>query len=136
LLGNYARLNSVRSEYDYSASPTHGESFNRNETGDSQHWSFVVDPASGQDLGSFLIHYYGTATFLDGTGVFAGKVASSEWESFEVGTGPIAPNVWGHAVVSIDRYTIGAVPEPQTYMLMLAGLGMIGAMAIRRRYGF
>jgi hypothetical protein len=126
-------VNSVRSEYDYSSSPTHGESFNKNDTGDSEHWSFVVDPNSGQDMGSFLIHYYGTATFLDGTGVFAGAAGSSEWESFEVGTGPVGPNVWGHAVVSIDRYTFGLVPEPQTYMLMLAGLGMVGALARRRR---
>jgi len=126
-------MTSVRSEYDYSSSPVHGESFNRNDTGDTEHWSFVVDPASGQDVGGFLVHYYGTATLLDGTGVFAGKVGSSQWESFEVGTGPIAPNIWGHAVISIDRYTIGSVPEPQTCVLVLAGLGMIGAMANRRR---
>jgi len=94
---------------------------------------FVVDPASGQDLGSFLVHYYGTATFLDGTGVFAGASGSSEWESFEVGTGPVGPDVWGHAVISIDRYTLGPVPEPQTYLMMIAGIGMVGAMAIRRR---
>ena len=127
-------ITSVRSEYDYSASPTHGQSFNRNDTGHSQHWSFDVDPGSGEDVDkSFLFHYYGTATFLDGTGIFAGNVGSSEWESFEVGTGPIASDVWSVAVVSIDRYTIGAVSEPQTYLLLLAGLGMIGVMATRRR---
>jgi len=127
-------ITSVRSEYDYSASPTHGQSFNRNDTGDSQHWRFDVDPGSGEDVDkSFLFHYYGTATFLDGTGIFAGNVGSSEWESFEVGTGPIASDVWSVVVVSIDRYTIGAVPEPQTYLLLLAGLGMIGVMATRRR---
>jgi hypothetical protein len=127
---------SARSEYDYSTLPTHGESFLRNDTGDSEHWSFVVDPSSGQDMGSFLFHYFGTATFLDGTGIFAGNVSSSEWESFEVGTGQIAPNVWGAAVVTIDRYTggpIGAVPEPETYMLMLAGLGLVAAIAQRRQ---
>ena len=126
-------LTSVRSEYDYTTLPVRGESFNRNDTGDSQHWSYVVDPASGQDVGSFLFHYYGTATFLDGTGVFAGNVASSEWESFQAGIGQIAPNVWGDTVISIDRYTIGAVPEPQTYALMLVGLGLVGAIALRRR---
>ena len=125
-------ITSVRSEYDYSTSPTRGQSFNRNDTGDSTHWSFDVDPVN-EDVGSFLFHYHGTATLLDGTGVFADKVGSSDWESFEVGTGEIANRVWGVAVVSIDRYTIGAVPEPQAYLLMLAGLGMIGAIAIRRR---
>jgi len=124
-------ITSVRSEYDYSAPPTHGQSFNRNDTGDSQHWSFDVDPVY-QDMDS-LFHYHGTATLLDGTGIFAGNVGSSEWESFEVGTGWIADRVGGVAVVSIDRYTLGAVPEPQAYLLMLAGLGMIGAIAIRRR---
>ena len=126
-------LTSVRSEYDYTTLPVLGQSFNRNDTGDSQHWSYVVDPSSGQDIGSFLFHYHGTATFLDGTGVFAGNVGSSEWESFQAGIGQIAPNVWGDTVISIDRYMIGAVPEPQTYVLMLAGLGLVGAIALRRR---
>ena len=126
-------VTTARSEYDYSTPPTHGESFLRNDSGDSQHWGFEVDPASGEDLGSFLFHYYGTATFLDGTGVYADDIATSEWESFEVGTGPIAPNVWGVSLVTIDRYTVGAVPEPQTYVLMLAGLGLVGAIAMRRR---
>ena len=125
-------LTSVRSEYDFSAPPTHGQSFNRNDTGDSQHWSFDVDPVN-EDMGSFLFHYHGTATFLDGTGIFAGSIGSSEWESFEVGLGDIAYKVGSVAVVSIDRYTLGPVPEPQTYLLMLAGMGMIGAIAIRRR---
>lgn len=125
-------VTSARSEYDYSTSPTHGQSFLRNDAGDSQHWSFVVDPAS-QDLGAFLFHFTGTATFLDGTGVYANYAASSDWESFEVGTGPIANNVFGASVVTVDRYTVGAVPEPQTYALMLAGLGMVGALALRRR---
>jgi hypothetical protein len=35
--------------------------------------------------------------------------------------------------IGIDRYTVAAVPEPQTYALMLAGLGLVGAMAMRRR---
>jgi len=67
----------------------------------------------------------------------AGSVAAGRGfaydASFEVGTGPVGPNVWGHAVISIDRYTLGPVPEPQTYLMMIAGIGMVGAMAIRRR---
>jgi hypothetical protein len=52
-----------------------------------------------------------------------------------VGTGPIGPDVWGVATISVDRYTFQTVPipEPQTYVLMLAGLGAIGVLSIRRR---
>ena len=43
-----------------------------------------------------------------------------------------------HLVVSADdgvfTFTnVAAVPEPQTYALMLAGVGLIGAIARRRR---
>lgn len=130
-------VTSVRAEYDYTNIPVQGQGFARNDAGDSQHWSYEVDPASGQDLGGFLFHYFGPSTFLEGTGVYAGNVGSAEWESFQVGTGLIAPNVYTDSVISIDRYTLGPVtapvPEPQTYVLMLAGMGLVGAMAIRRR---
>ena len=36
-------------------------------------------------------------------------------------------------VVLVDQGPVGAVPEPETYALMLAGLGLIGLMARRRR---
>jgi len=34
---------------------------------------------------------------------------------------------------SIDSITINAVPEPETYALLLAGLGLVGVVARRRR---
>jgi len=37
---------------------------------------------------------------------------------------------WG-----VGSYTVTAVPEPETYAMFLAGLGMIGFMARRRRKG-
>lgn len=37
---------------------------------------------------------------------------------------------WG-----IGRYLVTAVPEPETYAMLLAGLGIVGIMARRRRIG-
>jgi hypothetical protein len=35
---------------------------------------------------------------------------------------------WG-----VGSYEVTAVPEPETYAMLLAGLGLVGAMARRRR---
>jgi subtilisin family serine protease len=35
----------------------------------------------------------------------------------------------------VGSYTVTAVPEPETYAMLLAGLGLVGAMARRRRKG-
>lgn len=39
----------------------------------------------------------------------------------------------GFAWPTVDNLVLAAVPEPETYALMLAGLGLIGFMARRRR---
>ncbi len=39
----------------------------------------------------------------------------------------------GQFTFRVDSLTIAAVPEPETYALMLAGLGLVGWMAKRRR---
>lgn len=54
------------------------------------------------------------------------------------GTNPLAPVVseyagtWSYDGASLN-YTVAAVPEPETYAMLLAGLGMLGAVARRRR---
>ena len=54
--------------------------------------------------------------------------------AFSVGLGAIGNNVFAHSAVTIDRYLVGApVPEPRTCALMLAGLGLVFAAAVRRR---
>ncbi len=36
-------------------------------------------------------------------------------------------------IYNADNITIAAIPEPEQYLMMLAGLGLIGAIARRRR---
>ena len=61
--------------------------------------------------------------------------ATAAFIEFSQGIGPIdAGNPAG--AVKIDDIYLGvaaAVPEPGTYALMLAGLGMVGGLALRRR---
>ncbi len=41
------------------------------------------------------------------------------------------PSIRPHSI-ALDNLSVSAVPEPSTYMLMLAGLGAIGMLARRR----
>ena len=61
----------------------------------------------------------------EGNGViqFAGNVSSISW------TNPVFENWYGFTV----GVPVAAVPEPETYALMLAGLGALAAVARRRR---
>ena len=69
-------------------------------------------------LGSIAVDASGGADVL-GTYSFAGSVASIEW------TGDT-----GYSQLS--TLTISPVPEPETYAMLIAGLGMVG-FAVRRR---
>jgi hypothetical protein len=66
-----------------------------------------------------------------------GSTASANWystASFEghVYITPSMPGVTVHSVSGFS-YTVPAVPEPETYAMMLAGLGLLGVAARRRR---
>ena len=84
-----------------------------------------------------------TLTATDGSSSSTQTIVGSTVSSFLgfVSNGPITSmtlaSVQGAAPIwpTVDNLTIGVgvVPEPQTYALMLAGLGMVGFLARRRR---
>ncbi|MDQ5945187.1 MAG: outer rane lipase/esterase, partial [Pseudomonadota bacterium] len=45
----------------------------------------------------------------------------------------IHPTALGHRIIADAAFNVLAVPEPETYALLLAGLGLMGAVARRRR---
>ena len=61
--------------------------------------------------------------------------ATAAFIEFSQGIGPIEPGLPAGRVLVDDLYlgVAAAVPEPETYALMLAGLAAIGAMVRRRR---
>ncbi|MGA7749025.1 MAG: PEP-CTERM sorting domain-containing protein [Gallionella sp.] len=63
---------------------------------------------------------------LSGTPVlsFAGDNLSVNWQSISFNPGTVQFAVTGN---------VSAVPEPETYAMLLAGLGLIGFMAYRRK---
>lgn len=43
---------------------------------------------------------------------------------------------WSTWISQIDVSTVGSVPEPANWALMIAGFGLVGAMQRRRRFGY
>jgi hypothetical protein len=75
--------------------------------------------------GSTISAVANTVFGSEGNGViqFAGSVLSISW------TNPVFENWYGFTV----GVPVTAVPEPETYALMLAGLAVVGSLARRRR---
>ena len=55
---------------------------------------------------------------------------------YEVGTGPLYDLNFNAGTGSLTTTNIAAVPEPETYVLMLAGFGFAGVVARRRRRAY
>ena len=100
-------------------------------------------PAGTQIGADFGIHTQGNLSAAFGT--LVGQIDSGDF--FAIGTsfngiaaasGVLKLYYWDsnfgdnteHITASV---TVGAIPEPETYALMLAGLGLVGWMARRRR---
>lgn len=81
---------------------------------------------------------YGTGTML-GTATFSAIGAETDYASFSTGAGPyslthhytVTASGAGNANSSINL--VSAVPEPETYAMLLAGLGLMGFVARRRK---
>jgi hypothetical protein len=136
---SFPRMTNLYAEYSYAGPFPHaGTSQNSNASGDSQNWSF--DITSGGDVvlpgGPHDIFFYssaGTADLVNGTGFYEGYTGQSDWLAFESWMFQLSPTLSTYSNVVIDRYTLTPVPEPQTYVLLAAGLAVVGFSAGRRR---
>jgi hypothetical protein len=99
---------------------------------------FVDSPGGGDDLVSFSV--------FNSSGMQLGSTLTTSWDSgyLQSGFGPLLPtnqlnfrtSVGADGLVAfVDdvSYSVGAVPEPATWALMIGGFGLVGAAARRRK---
>lgn len=104
-----------------------------------------VFASTNQGLGASVVAYgnlqldLAGQSFLDQATAFVflnGQSAESRWLTVGFTTQGQGVEGWMHRVVSANPYQpIGVVPEPETYVLMLAGLAAVAAYAMRRKTG-
>lgn len=78
------------------------------------------------------VSYTGVTTITGGTGLFAGATGTGTFSGVDT---YLTANSGTSTLRVINRITtpdVAAVPEPETYALMLAGLGLIGFCARRK----
>lgn len=93
--------------------------------------------ADGAPLGGFSIELFDGATSLGSISVglrtlpdsFVGIVSTLAFTSAKFSAETLGDS-WG-----LDNLEVSAVPEPETYVLMLAGLAAVGTIARRRQVG-
>lgn len=124
-LGNFPNgINAINQWNDIFARPTAGFTLHSmgfwNGDGQSATLFAVAYDSSGNLLGS--------AGALNGT--FAGFVSDTPvaWVKFEGDTG----DGWNH-LDGLQVNAVAAIPEPETYAMLLAGLGLLGFAARRRK---
>lgn len=94
--------------------------------GDELLGAFSVQLSPGPTPGTLFLN--GVTQFTGGTGLFAGATGSATMEAF----GQFISDT--EAVVSFSHIgQLSLVPEPGTTAMLLAGLGLVGALAWHRR---
>lgn len=100
-------------------------------------WARLTSSTGTFDLSAFTFNNVGgeVRTNLNGatqtfsTGVQTVNLSGVTWVEFSaIGNGASDYNE-----IYLDNVTVAAVPVPETYAMLLAGLGLIGAIARRRR---
>jgi len=101
-------------------------------TGTLGTWSLTADKAIDFDL-VFAMHASNNsgAFLFNDESLLANEVNGGTWKIEWLNNGGNVPNYSN--VTLFARDITAAVPEPETYALFLAGLGMMGFMAKRRR---
>ena len=84
-------------------------------------WTVLNGVVKGTDLN----------TFLDASSVNAGWVLQTAFGINDAGS--IVGQAYNTKTFATDAYVLAAVPEPESYAMLLAGLGLIGAIARRRK---
>lgn len=102
----------------------------------------TANSSAAADPGLFVVAKNGSSIVGDFDPAWQGYTSitpgwSTQTYSFTAGSGTsslfFAGGYGAGHYVGLDNVTVTAVPEPETYAMMLAGLGALGFMARRRR---
>jgi hypothetical protein len=108
---------------------------------------YTTVPINLEELHTYRVTSFGNSNqfdvFVDSALVFSGAAPASSINGFQFGTGgavwdPEGPGVdmkLDYISISQNQTITSSVPEPETYAMFLAGLGLMGFMARRRKNG-
>jgi Protein of unknown function (DUF642)/PEP-CTERM motif len=83
-----------------------------------------------------------TVTFGSSVFTFSNLKSNTPWSTYEIEFTPTASQVYTLSFANaggdnigavLDNVTVTAVPEPETFAMLLAGLGLMGAVVRRRK---